>query len=232
MKKINKKSIPNTITIIRMIFAMLTILSQYLFIYISNARTDSLFNKDVYSYSFFNIKLRIPIAYIITGSIFIIASITDWLDGYLARKYKWISTFGKLWDPIADKLLVDGLLICLSVYHSIPMFIPITMISRDIVVDAMRMYASSKGIIVAANAWGKLKTVTQMIAIIATFFAFGIPDPALDPINNAQYILKNIHVFLAIDGMYLLACLFSITSGIIYVVNINKKIRKENAKKN
>ena len=77
MKKINKKSIPNTITIIRMIFAMLTILSQYLFIYISNARTDSLFNKDVYSYSFFNIKLRIPIAYVITGSIFIIASITD-----------------------------------------------------------------------------------------------------------------------------------------------------------
>ncbi len=218
MQKIAKKSIPNILTIIRIIFAVLAILFACLY-----SVKGSVFCKPLYKYSVLGVELNIPVAYIITGCIFIVASATDWLDGYLARKYNWISNFGKLWDPIADKILVNGVLITLTVNHSIPMFIPIVMICRDIIVDAMRMYASSKGIVVAANIWGKLKTIIQMIAIITTLFVFGIfPN---DIVN------KYLYIFYAINLFHLIACVLSIASGIIYGLNINKEVKEINAKK-
>ena len=204
MEKISKKSIPNILTIVRIILAVFTILFVCIYKFWPTKAFSYMFND-------------IPITYILAGVFFVIASITDLLDGHLARKYNWISNFGKLWDPIADKILINGVLIGLAVNWSVPAFIPIIMISRDTIVDASRMYASTKGKVVAANIWGKLKTVSQMIGIILILFVFGI-------VNNNDvfhYLVQNLCL--------LVATVFSVVSGVIYEIQIfNKKENKVN----
>lgn len=98
--------------------------------------------------------------------IFIVASITDLIDGYVARKYELITSFGKFIDPIADKLLVNTMLILLAFNMKIPVVAMLIMVWRDILVDGMRMMAAKKGIVVAAHFSGKVKTTLQMIGII------------------------------------------------------------------
>ncbi|MBR4812024.1 MAG: CDP-diacylglycerol--glycerol-3-phosphate 3-phosphatidyltransferase [Bacilli bacterium] len=114
----------------------------------------------------------INVAYLICFVLFIIASITDALDGKIARKYNLVTDMGKFLDPVADKLLVNLTLIYLALPHfglanqaTIPLFCVIIMIGRDLIIDAFRLAAASKGSILAANIFGKLKTVFQMIAI-------------------------------------------------------------------
>ena len=122
---------------------------------------------------FFNIQgefLEIPITYLIIELIFIIASITDKLDGTIARKKNLVTTFGKFLDPIADKILVLAALIMLVDFGKIPAWIPIIILFREFVVSGYRLIASQNGgEVIAASIWGKLKTVTQMIAIILIF---------------------------------------------------------------
>lgn len=110
--------------------------------------------------------LQIPIGYIIIDILFIIASITDKIDGTLARKTNQVTTFGKFLDPIADKILVISALIILVERQTLPAWIPIIIIFREFAVSGYRMIAVEKGKVIAANKWGKIKTVTQMIAII------------------------------------------------------------------
>ena len=99
--------------------------------------------------------------------IFIIASITDKLDGYIARKRNEITTFGKFADPLADKILVLAAMMLLVEASRLPAWIPIIVLAREFIVSGYRLIAVEKGgAVVAANVWGKLKTVTQMIAII------------------------------------------------------------------
>ena len=115
---------------------------------------------------------------IIMIAIFAIAAITDKLDGYIARKYNMITTFGKFLDPLADKLLVNTALILLVGMGKIPSWITIIIIAREFIITGVRLIAVEDGIVIAANIWGKIKTVTQMIAIILllidrnVFFAF------------------------------------------------------------
>ena len=112
----------------------------------------------------------IPLTFIIMDIIFIIASITDKLDGYLARKNNQVTNFGKFLDPIADKVLVISAMLILVEAGHLPAWIPIIIITRELVVSGYRLIAvEQKGEVVAANVWGKLKTVTQMIAIILAF---------------------------------------------------------------
>ena len=99
-------------------------------------------------------------------AIFALASFTDFLDGHIARKYNLVTTFGKFADPIADKLLVNMMLLILSYKHMIPLVCCILMILRDIVVDGCRMIAAQKGVVVSAGILGKLKTALQMFTII------------------------------------------------------------------
>ena len=209
MEKISKKSIPNILTIVRIILAVFAIL----FVCIEKFWKTAAFS---YMFNDYKTVVYIPITYILAGVFFVIASITDLLDGHLARKYNWISNFGKLWDPIADKILINGVLIGLAVNGSIPVFVPIIMICRDIIVDASRMYASTKGKVVAANIWGKLKTVLQMIAIILILFSFGIVY------NNLvfHYLVQNL--------LLLVATVFSVVSGVIYEIQIFKKEKQVN----
>lgn len=142
---------------------------------------------------------------IIVLIIFVAASITDFFDGHIARKEKLITTFGKFADPIADKLLVNTIFLLLASDQSISIIIPIIMISRDMVVDAIKMFAASRQVIVAASKLGKAKTVTQIIALslllinnfpfsylgidVAMFMAW--VATAVSVISGIDYFMKN-----------------------------------------
>ena len=107
---------------------------------------------------------------LIVLAIFGIASFTDFLDGKIARKNNIVTTFGKFADPIADKLLVNTMLIIMTYKHMIPLVCCIVMILRDIIVDGCRMRAAQKGVVVSAGMLGKLKTALQMVTIVLILF--------------------------------------------------------------
>ena len=143
--------------------------------------------------------------------LFIIASITDYFDGYLARKFKVISNFGKIMDPLADKLLVLSALALLSFgahgYLSIWIFVIIT--SREIIITILRDLYKKKNIFMAANNWGKIKTVTQMLGLTVSLFLLGLN------INIADYSLYfNIYFW----GV----ALITILSGVSYLKNLKE----------
>lgn len=99
-------------------------------------------------------------------AIFIVASLTDLLDGKIARKYNLVTNFGKFMDPLADKLLVSSALICFVELSKIPAWIIIIIISREFIISGFRLIASDKGVVIAAGIWGKVKTTIQMIMVI------------------------------------------------------------------
>lgn len=206
--KFNKSKIPNILTILRILLFPVVVFFIFYKINIANIS----FQIDTY---IVNIPLNIWLA----GIFFVIASITDALDGYLARSKNWTSSFGKIWDPVADKILINSILISFSVIGYIPFYVTIAMISRDIIVDAYRMSAIKNNIDVSADTLGKFKTIFQMIGIILIFFVFGNNYSICDfpGISNQwqYYILQNSTIFIAL--------LFSILSGFQYVVKYSKK---------
>ncbi len=107
------------------------------------------------------------------AAIFILASVTDWLDGYLARKYHLVTDFGKFMDPIADKLLVGSALICLVEKGDLAAWIVSIIIGREFIISGFRLVASDKGVVIAASYWGKFKTVFQMIMVILLILDLG-----------------------------------------------------------
>ena len=114
--------------------------------------------------------LGIPLTYILINIIFILASVTDKLDGYIARSRNEITTFGKFLDPLADKILVLSAMLLLVEMQKLPAWIPIVVLAREFIVSGYRLIAVEKGgKVIAASVWGKLKTVTQMIAIILAY---------------------------------------------------------------
>lgn len=157
----------------------------------------------------------VNVKYLIAGGIFVIASITDFLDGYIARKKNLITNTGKMLDSIADKFLVNSALIILSCQGFIHPIIPVVIVLRDIVVNAIKMEASTKGKVVAAIKSGKIKTATLMIGIILTF------------VYNLPFELININVA---DFLLYFAMVMSIFSAYEYY-QLNKKLllKKEEA---
>lgn len=99
-------------------------------------------------------------------TLFVVASLTDWLDGYLARRDNLVTNFGKFMDPLADKLLVCSAMICFVELGSLPGWIVIIIIAREFIISGFRLVAADNGIVIAANYWGKFKTVSQMIMLI------------------------------------------------------------------
>ncbi|MBQ9023786.1 MAG: CDP-diacylglycerol--glycerol-3-phosphate 3-phosphatidyltransferase [Bacilli bacterium] len=147
---------------------------------------------------------------IIVGILFIISSITDFLDGHLARKYNNISDYGKLMDPIADKILVNSVLIILSAYGYIHPIVPIVVVIRDIVINSLRMLAASSGVAEPAGITGKFKT---------TFLMLGI---ALKLFGNLPFGLINI----AVDDFFLIAgTVLCIISGLEYIKAYKKYLK-------
>lgn len=106
-------------------------------------------------------------------AIFVIASLTDLLDGKIARKYNLVTNFGKFMDPLADKLLVSSAMICLVEMGRLPAWIVIVIISREFIISGFRLVASDSGIVIAASYWGKFKTVFQMVMIIVMIMDLG-----------------------------------------------------------
>ena len=135
-------------------------------------------------------------------AIFIIASITDFLDGYIARKNHLVTNFGKFMDPLADKLLVSAAMICLVSMDRLPAWMVIIIISREFAISGFRLIAAETGIVIAASGWGKFKTVSQMIMIILLIANLGGIFTILEKIfmwvaliltvvSLADYIWKN-----------------------------------------
>jgi CDP-diacylglycerol--glycerol-3-phosphate 3-phosphatidyltransferase len=147
--------------------------------------------------------------YYIAATIFIIASLTDALDGFIARKYDATSNFGKLMDPLADKILVLSALVCLVELGDIPGWMVIVMLTREFLITGLRAIAARDGLVIAADLSGKIKTVFQMLAIIAILFKnqpferFGLPISLIllwialfmTVYSGVEYIVKNRKLF-------------------------------------
>ena len=146
--------------------------------------------------------------YIIAGFIFIIASLTDFLDGYLARKYDMVTDTGKILDAIADKVLVSPILILLAANGFIPVIVPVIYVTRDIIVYAIKMQAASKGNVVAAIKSGKIKTACMMVGLVLVFF-YNIPF---------EFINIRVDLFLLF-----VACILSVISAFEYY-RLNKDL--------
>lgn len=138
-------------------------------------------------------------------ALFVIASLTDFLDGKIARKYHLVTNFGKFMDPLADKLLVCSALICLQDLNRVPAWVVIVIIAREFIISGFRLVASDNGIVIAASYWGKFKTTFQMLMIIVMIMnlggAFDMVGTvlmwialALTIISLVDYIAKNVQV--------------------------------------
>ena len=137
----------------------------------------------------------------VAAALFIIASLTDMLDGKIARKYNLVTNFGKFMDPLADKLLVCSALICMIELRELPAWMVIIIISREFIISGFRLVASDNGVVIAASYWGKFKTTFQMIGVV--LLNFNIPALstlttiivwialALTVISLVDYIVKN-----------------------------------------
>ncbi len=160
--------------------------------------------------------INVDLIYFIVFVLFAIASYSDYLDGHIARKYHLVTNFGKFMDPIADKLLINSLFILLTVNGPIriPVIIPLVMIMRDTIVDVMRMIAVEQGKVIAANVFGKMKTVAQMIALIFVL------------LNDFPFSYLKLNFSISIILCYI-AMGISLLSGIIYIKD-NLSILKDN----
>ena len=164
----------------------------------------------------------ISIEFILMNIIFIIASITDELDGNIARSRNQITTFGKFLDPLADKILVLAAMLILVGMQRLPAWIPIIVVFREFLVSGYRMMAAGKkGKVVAANKWGKLKTVSQMFAIILAFLdihAFG--ECFFGSLQGIELILN-----ILVTIMMIIQTIATIFSGVDYLKGSKKLIK-------
>lgn len=198
-------NLPNKLTISRIVISIIIIL-----LLLGSGFVTSVFGIEIPKL-FINESIVIDLKYVIAGILFIIASITDFLDGYIARKKNMITNFGKLIDAIADKILVNSVLIILSAQGFIHPIIPVIIIIRDSIVNSIKMLAASKGKVIAAIRLGKVKTACLMIGIILTLF------------YNLPFELWNISVSKA---LLFVATIMSIISGVQYY-SLNKHLIKE-----
>lgn len=195
-------NLPNKLTIARIILSIIII-----FVLLCGSYVNSIFGIEIPKL-FINESMVIDMKYIIAGVLFTIASITDFLDGYIARKYNMITNFGKLVDAIADKILVNSVLIILSAQGFIHPIIPVVLIIRDSIVNSIKMIAANNQKVVAAIKLGKIKTICLMVGIILTLF------------YNLPFELWNISVA---KVFLFVATVLSIISGIQYY-DLNKHL--------
>ena len=191
MIRMNKMNLPNKLTLLRIIlvpFFIATILIDF------------------------------PLHYLVSGILFGIASVTDSLDGRIARSQNLVTDFGKFADPLADKILVISALVCflqtglLGNYGAIPVVI---VLFREFAVAGIRLVAASSGKVVAANIWGKIKTVSQMVGI-ALIFAM---QSVLDIFKLANFTVEGLSEIFLLIGIILvwISTLFTLISGVIYL---------------
>ena len=212
-------NLPTKITVTRIVAIVVMIISLFVMNLIPDWKTIELGNTGI------------NLIFLIIFVVFLIACYTDHLDGYLARKNNQVTDLGKFLDPVADKLLINSLVIFLIAPNMFARYIPescqpvvsfnmwcaIILVARDIVVDALRFVAASKGKVIAANIFGKLKTVLEMVAI-GVVLLNGFPFRYFDASWPVGLHIADILVYLA--------TLASLLSSIIYVVQ-NRHVFKE-----
>ena len=186
MKK--KMNLPNKITVLRMIIVLAIIVLALL----PKGNTFGFWKLE---YDYRSVSILV---------LFIIGSFSDFLDGHIARKHNLVTTFGKFMDPIADKLLVNSLFIILTGLGQIHWLVTVIMVGRDIIVDVIRLIMVERGTVIAASKLGKLKTITQMVALILVLALPGIKYIAyftylaagVSLISGVDYFWKNKKVLL------------------------------------
>lgn len=183
-------TLPNKLTMIRILLIPVLIVIYYIPYFRDN-----------------NIFLNVSISYFVMCMIFIVASITDFFDGKIARKRNLVTTFGKLADPLADKCLVMAALAILVKDGLVPVWVLVVILMREFLVSGIRMIMIEHGTVVAAAKMGKWKTFTTMVAIIVLFFS---------GLHEGVYITGEVLIYIA--------CLLTIISGIEYFWNARKVI--------
>ena len=194
-------NLPNKLTITRIVFTILIII---LFLFPFHQMNIEFPMWVINTSEIIEIDSR----YIIGGILFVLASLTDFLDGYIARKYKLVTDFGKFLDAIADKVLVNTVLIIFAVNGVISPIIPVIIIFRDTIIDSIRMMASNKGVVIAAGKAGKTKTACMMVGLTLTFF------------YNLPFEIWNLDVAAV---LLVIATILSVYSGMEYYYS-NKKL--------
>lgn len=189
MKKLQLNT-PNKLTILRMIITPI-----FLFVFTLNS---------------------LPNHYLWGMIIFIIGSFTDFLDGKIARKYNLITTFGKLTDPIADKMLTTAALLVFLKLNLCSVWIPMIVLTREFAVASVRMVASAQGVVIPANIWGKLKTVSQMVFTVVIMLMLTFKDNGFLP--------GIFNITLISEILLWITAVLAILSGIIYIINASKII--------
>ena len=213
-------NLPTKITFTRIIAIVLMLITLFVLSVIPGLKTIELGNTGI------------NLVFLIIFVFFVLASFTDYLDGHLARKNNQVTDLGKFLDPVADKLLINSIVIFLVAPGVFAPYIPgelhqvsfsvwcaIILVARDIVVDALRFIAANKGKVIAANIFGKLKTVLEMVAIGAVLlndFPFRYFDGRVPGLQVSDFLVY-------------LATLASLVSGIIYVIQ-NRHVFKEEKK--
>lgn len=192
-------NVANRITLVRIILAVIIIVIMLFPFYQVGIMFPQYIVKE---------QLLIDSKYIIAGIIFVIAALTDFLDGYLARKYNMVTDFGKLMDAIADKILVNSVLIAFAAIGFISPLLPIIIVIRDAIVNSIKMLAASKGKVIAAINLGKVKTICMMVGLTLTFF------------YNLPFVLWN---FKVADFLLITATILALISGIQYLI-MNKEL--------
>ena len=191
-------NLPNKLTVARIILSLVIIFILLFPFYMVNVEFPD-----------FKIEgVILSSKYLIAGALFLIASLTDFLDGYLARKRGLVTNTGKMLDAIADKVLVNSVLIVLAAQSHINAIIPVVIVLRDIIVNAIKMEAASRGKVVAAIGSGKIKTAALMVGVVLIF------------INNMPFEIWDIRVA---DFLLYFATIMSIVSMIQYYA-ANKKL--------
>ena len=194
MQTFSKMNLPNKLTILRILMVPVIVV-----LYLAVPADTGVINQ----------ASGLGLRNILVLILFALASLTDMLDGKIARKYNLITSFGKFLDPIADKMLVNTVLILLVYFHQANVVAVLLMIARDLIVDGLRLSAASSGKVVAAGSWGKAKTVLQMAAIILLL------------LNNWPFV----YIGLPAASICLwLATLASLYSGWIYFVKLKKYV--------
>ena len=190
-------NLPNKLSLFRIILFSII---AWIYLYVDLGSVDVVLGNVTITYRFSSLIVFV---------LFIVASITDYLDGKIARSRNLITSFGKFIDPIADKLLVNTMFILFALNNLVPIILVLCMIWRDMVVDGLRMSASSKGNVVAANGLGKLKTVLQMSAISVLL------------LNNWPFI----YIGIPFDQiLFWMAAIVSIISGIDYFLKLRNVV--------
>ncbi|UVD81571.1 CDP-diacylglycerol--glycerol-3-phosphate 3-phosphatidyltransferase [Mycoplasma iguanae] len=198
-------TLANKLTIFRIVVVIPFLICLITFWYLNKQAAAALSIKSK------NIEL-----FFIAFVLFVVAMLTDLIDGYIARKTKTVTIFGKILDPIADKIMINSTLIILSVFNFIPFWITIIFVLRDITVDGVRNFYASRNIDISASIYGKLKTFFQFVALVLIFLTI------LFITNIEDYKLQKIWYWL-LQIPLLISLIFSLISGYLYLKPFFKK---------